>query len=144
MIYQSYSLSSACICAGAYCDNVTMWRCDNWRFSGGVAYVQELIVTMWQCDVVTKGGSRGALHMCRSLLWQCDNVTLWHLACPWTPVNRWKLCFCIRKAMLSDVESYAFGCLELCFRTRKGMPSEAKSDAFDVQKQCSSAYGAMF
>jgi len=51
---------------------------------------------------VTKDGSLEALHMCRSLLWQCDNVTLWQLACPWTPVNRWKLCFCNLKAMLLD------------------------------------------
>ena len=135
MIYQSYSLSSVCTCAGAYSDNVTMWRCDKRRFSR-------------------------ALHMCRSLLWQCDNVTLWQLAVlegvayvqelivtMWQcdvvttglPVNAHQSL----KAMLLQPKSYAFGCLELCFRTRKGMLSEAKNNAFDVQKQCSRGHGTM-
>ena len=44
--------------------------------------------------------------------------------------------------MLSEVESYAFGCWELCFQTARAMLSDHGSNAFGAREQCSGPYGA--
>ena len=43
--------------ATPYCDNVTMWRCDN---QGEIARAHRhpLIVTMWQCDETAKDATK--------------------------------------------------------------------------------------
>lgn len=43
-----------------------------------------------------------------------------------------KLCFWVRKAILLELESYAFGCGELCFRTARAMLSDHGSNALDL------------